>query len=407
VISSHRKSIKEILGRDPVHPFPARMAPGIALDVLKGSSASLRVLDPMMGSGTVLAVARAQGHRASGVDIDPLAVLIAKVWTTPINPAVVRQNASNVVTRARRYFSEPPTRGYYPKHRDKGTRTFLSYWFDPYARRQLASLATAIYQEEDDATRDVLWCAFSRLIITKQAGASLAMDLSHSRPHRTFTRAPLKPFRGFETCLERVLAGCITTTTLGRGPAATPQVGDARRLNWQSDSFDLVLTSPPYLNAIDYVRCSKFSLVWMGFSIPELRNLRGTSIGSEIGEAEWEDGITILESLNLRPTLSARWEAILLRYIKDVFGVIQEVERVLVKRGKAVFVVGESMIRSTYIQNSAILTAIADHLGFSLEAKSVRMLPPSRRYLPPPANGKATGLNARMRKEVVLAFTKA
>jgi hypothetical protein len=43
----------------------------------------------------------------------------------------------------------------------------------------------------DEATRDVLWCGFSRLIITKSAGASLAMDLSHSRPHKEFTRAPV------------------------------------------------------------------------------------------------------------------------------------------------------------------------------------------------------------------------
>jgi len=35
------------------------------------------------------------------------------------------------------------------------------------------------------------WVGFSRLIVTKQAGASLAMDLAHSRPHKAFTHAPL------------------------------------------------------------------------------------------------------------------------------------------------------------------------------------------------------------------------
>jgi hypothetical protein len=34
---------------------------------------------------------------------------------------------------------------------------------------------------------------------------------------------------------------------------------------------DLIFTSPPHLNAIDYLRCSKFSLVWMGHSIAALR----------------------------------------------------------------------------------------------------------------------------------------
>jgi len=31
---TREKSVHEILGRDSVHPFPARMAPGLALDVI-------------------------------------------------------------------------------------------------------------------------------------------------------------------------------------------------------------------------------------------------------------------------------------------------------------------------------------------------------------------------------------
>jgi hypothetical protein len=72
MLKSHNKSILEALGRNPIHPFPARMAPGIALEALGESKAPLRVLDPMVGSGTVLAVARARGHHAFGVDLDPL-----------------------------------------------------------------------------------------------------------------------------------------------------------------------------------------------------------------------------------------------------------------------------------------------------------------------------------------------
>ena len=67
------------LDRLPVHPFPARMAPGIALQAVSKSRRRLKVLDPMMGSGTVLVAARAKGHHAIGIDIDPLAVLMAGV----------------------------------------------------------------------------------------------------------------------------------------------------------------------------------------------------------------------------------------------------------------------------------------------------------------------------------------
>src|SRR5262245_58893739 len=93
----HTKTIYEALGRHPVHPFLARMAPSIALDVIAAQNRAIRVLDPMMGSGTVLAFARAKEHRAVGVDIDPLAVLISKVWTTVIDPENARRKAVDIV----------------------------------------------------------------------------------------------------------------------------------------------------------------------------------------------------------------------------------------------------------------------------------------------------------------------
>ena len=190
MLKSHKKTIFETLGRNPIHPFPARMAPGIALEAMGESETPFRILDPMAGSGTVLAVARAKGHRAFGVDLDPLAVLLAGVWTRTVDAVRVKDKAAEVLDRAKVTFGPLPSGQAYPAGSDDETRKFIRYWFDDYARRQLASLSTAICRVHDDATRDVLWCGLSRLIITKSAGASLAMDLSHSRPHRLFTVPP-------------------------------------------------------------------------------------------------------------------------------------------------------------------------------------------------------------------------
>ena len=46
---TREKNVYEILGRDSVHPFPARMAPGLALDVIAECPKPLRILDPMSG----------------------------------------------------------------------------------------------------------------------------------------------------------------------------------------------------------------------------------------------------------------------------------------------------------------------------------------------------------------------
>ena len=112
---SNSRTVYEILGRGSVHPFPARMAPDLALDVVEDYRDSLRVLDPMAGSGTVLAVARAKGHHAIGIDIDPLAVLISRVWTTAIDSTNLQEKGTEVLELARRTFSSLRTRDAYPK----------------------------------------------------------------------------------------------------------------------------------------------------------------------------------------------------------------------------------------------------------------------------------------------------
>src|SRR2546425_591383 len=114
MLKSHKKTIFETLGRSPIHPFPARMAPGIALDALGESTTPLRVLDPMMGSGTVLAVARSRGHRAYGIDTDPLAVMLSKVWTTTINPEPMLEKAMEVLHLAKLRFGSLSVRDAYP-----------------------------------------------------------------------------------------------------------------------------------------------------------------------------------------------------------------------------------------------------------------------------------------------------
>lgn len=411
MLKSHRKSIIDILGRGPIHPFPARMAPGIAFDALGENQPPLRVLDPMSGSGTVVAVARSQGHKAFGVDLDPLAVLLAGVWTRAIDPIEIVDKASEVLVRARSEFKKITVADAYPAQSDDKTREFIRYWFDPYTRCQLAALSQTISRIHNGAVREALWCGFSRLIISKQAGASLAMDLPHSRPHKIFARAPIKPFNRFLSAVDVVVSNCPKKGAKSIGPAATVYHGDARNLKFANCSIDLILTSPPYLNAIDYMRCSKFSLVWMGYSIDELQKLRSECVGAEplLAEALATDWIAILiEHLRLSPKLSGRSYAMLARYIWDVHKALKEGARVLCKGGKAVYVIGNSTTRGTFIRNSSILKAVAERCGLELVSEHKRTLPANRRYLPPPARQveKRGQIESRLRQEIVVSFSK-
>ncbi len=401
-------TIFDVLGRHPIHPFPARMAPAIALNALEESTQCLRVLDPMARSGTVVAVAQKSGHTALGFDTDPLAVLMARVWTTPICPKAVVAKSKEVLRRARKIYEDIPLREAYPKDANDETRKFIRYWFDSLARRQLTSLATTIDRLHDDQIRDALWCVVSRLIITKQAGASRAMDLSHSRPHRTFDKAPILPFDKFIVAAKIVANNCVHTPKDQCTPVSIVRRADARSLPIEPESIDLVITSPPYLNAIDYLRCNKFSLVWMGHQISTLRAIRAGNIGTEIAlpsglkTGEVQDAA---ERIGNTAALGRRYKGILDRYIHDMNKALNEISCVLRPNGRAVLVIGDSMIRETFIKNSDALSFLAERLGLCLENRTTRELPPNRRYLPPPATKNSRpNLQARMRSEVVLTF---
>jgi|ERR1035441_7472448 hypothetical protein len=109
----------------------------------------------------------------------------------------------------------------------------------------------------------------------------------------------------------------------------------------------------------------------------------------------------------IKPELGRHDEAVLTRYIGDMRRAMREVSRVLAPGGKAVYVIGENTIRGTYIRTSHIISAIAQLCGLRIEDRRVRELPANRRYLPPPSSrSKSDSMDARMRREVVLAFAK-
>jgi SAM-dependent methyltransferase len=400
----------------PIHPFPARMAASIPWSVLekRGSVGPLRVLDPMAGSGTTLVVARRLGHEAFGLDSDPLAALIAAAWCADVNERQVLRVSQRVEAIAADEWRSIRPSDAYPCGADAETRDFVEYWYDLKGRQQLAALARAITEVKARSMRQLLWCAFSRLIVVKQAGASLAMDVAHSRPHRKYEQAPIEPAKVFLKSVRRMLAASPFKDEAGAvvPPAASMRVGDARDLPVDRRTIDMVITSPPYLNAIDYLRGHKLSLVWMQHSIGELRRLRSTSIGTEAGAGRRPGTDKALQrafDAGLREGKLPNSQAgMYTRYLDDMQAVLAEIRRVLKDDGQAVIVVGDCTVRGAFVKNSAAIKSLAAEMGLRPVAERTRSLPANRRYLPPPqARDAGHDLAKRMRKEVVLTFAAA
>jgi len=394
----------------PIHPFPARMAPSIVWDALPDGRKPLRILDPMSGSGTTLVCARAKGHRAIGCDTDPLALTIARAWCSDVARDRLTLRAGLVLARARDLAEQWKCSDVYPKGADDETRQFVNFWFDSDNRRQLTALSTCIARVRSQAERTLLWCAFSRLIITKRVGVSLAMDVSHSRPHKVYKIAPMRCFDVFEKAVGYIVKQSpfqVETESKRGYPSADVRFGDARALPVRSNSVDMIVTSPPYLNAIDYLRGHKLSLVWMGHRIKDIRRLRSENIGTEVSYRSETEGTVFaaIEVMGGAHDLDERRIGMLRRYAHDMNNVLRECARVLRRKGHAIFVVGDSSVRGLFIRNSECIAQLAAAHGFSLVSKIVRLIAQNRRYLPPPNSQQAgSQLQSRMREEVILKF---
>lgn len=162
------------------------------------------------------------------------------------------------------------------------------------------------------------------------------------------------------------------------------------------------MTSPPYLNAIDYMRGHRLALVWLGYPLEDLRQIRSTSIGAERAPETVEAARPEVKHAMLgRRTLPARATGIVDRYVTDLLGMTQEVSRVLRTGGHATFVVGNSCLNDCYINNASGLSQAAIANGLRQSDRVERALPSNSRYLP-----VTGGLAKRMRTETVLTFVK-
>ena len=393
----------------PIHPFPARMAPDLVLERLRDLAEESRVLDPMAGSGVVLRQASELGHDAVGFDLDPLAVLMARVWTTPVANGNVDKWTTRVIREAQATVPERAKLDWIDAEEE--TRSFVDYWFGPSQRDDLRRIAFAMNSfgqgngEDDAASLDLIRLALSRIIVTKEPRASLARDTSHSRPHKVLKDSAFQVFPAFEESIRFLQGRLAKHPPRGAGEVET---GDARRLDSvDNGSVDAVITSPPYLNAIDYLRGHRLALVWLGHGLKGLRRIRAGSIGAERApDSPKTQNLfsRIGEAMGNLEELPNRYRLMIARYAEDLYRMTSEIARVLRPGGTATLVVGNSCLKGTFVQNAAGVIEAARMVGLRPTSVSERTLPDNKRYLPFTREGQ---LGRRMRTETICNFVQA
>jgi len=365
------------------------------------------VLDPMMGSGTTLVEALLCGRRTIGCDLDPLAVKIGRIKCRNFDPDELQRSLKDLLASLFQIFWNSPRLEQELKRRfSDPDKEFIDYWFLPQTQRELMALVLAIEQESNPDLREFFEVVLSSIIVTKSGGVSRARDLAHSRPHLDKTKTPREAISQFETKARKMIRALAEREPFPG--AAEIYLSDARKLPLPEDSVDLIVTSPPYANAIDYMRAHKFSLAWLGEKMSDLSEKRSTYIGSEKirrhSPEELPERIrAMVERLAEQDSKKAK---VLGQYYLDMDRVIAEMKRVLKPGRAAIVVIGTSTMRGMDVETHLGLAELAQRQGFQVVGIKERKLDRNRRMMPARFKSKVSSIENRMHEEYILALVK-
>lgn len=324
-------------GPHGIHPYPAKFIPQIPRNLIRLLAPPMGtcVLDPFCGSGTTLVESMAAGLQSCGIDLSPIACLIARVKTTPLSERAfttvraVRANAEGRLRDGRFVLPAIPR---------------LDHWFQPQVQASLASLLDAITDVKNDAERDALRVAFSSIVVRVSNQDS---DTRYAAVPKTVSSCDV--FAAFEQRAIDVIRGPASLQSDLHAPLPRPHIINQDVLTVTAEQIPLpvglVVTSPPYPNAYEYWLYHKYRMYWLGMDPIAVRD-------REIGA---------------RPHFfKGRKSHTPEHFLEQMSRVFLLLAAVMDERGAACFLIGRSIIRGETIDNLALLRAAGERHNFGL-----------------------------------------
>ncbi len=367
------------------HKYPAKFIPQLAKRCIEENTKINEIVcDPFMGCGTTLIESLVSGRKTVGVDINPVAYLISKVKTNPINPYKLKNETDNILYDLKLYFES----------RNKNQKTLskieivpiipnnerIEYWFpDKKLREELGTILGRIDTIKDKDIRDFCLCAFSNIL--KNASIWLMKSIKPTRdlnkkidiPMNLFSRQIKKMIRGND-----VYWNILSTNLKGNLKSyLNLKKADARNLPAENNSVNLIVTSPPYVTSYEYADLHQLTALWLEYT-KSVNEFREGFIGSIHKKEFNHDGIKSKLAKQEIEELSkkSKKEAESVRnYFFEMQQCFEEMYRVLKPKGRACIVIGNTELKKVPILNAEVFTEMMISLGFKIHKIIKRRIP--------------------------------
>ncbi|MEA5618034.1 DNA methylase [Cronbergia sp. UHCC 0137] len=254
---------------------PAKTIPEIpAWFLQKYTSQNSVILEPFAGSGTSIIEALKVGRKVFWSDNNPLSQLICKVKTTRL-PLI------DILAESQKIVAEANIEKTVINSVDFSNKDF---WFQKEVQAGLEIIKSKIFLSKP-SYQTVLLLAFAstvRKCSDMNDGMILAAKRSNVKEVPQRNRQDV--FKYFQFYVNKIIEALSEWYQFDWDDTCSKEVTsqDARNLDgdWLCDG---VVTSPPYINAIDYIWASKFELHWLDFvrNNQERLDLSSQEIGTE------------------------------------------------------------------------------------------------------------------------------
>ena len=363
-----------------LHPYPARMIPQIARKLIANySKPGDLVLDPFCGSGTILTESRLAGRNSIGIDINPLACLLARAKSTPLNPTILRRYWKGMregighdikLLRTGRLKMETPQ------------LKNIDYWFKPTVTNELVVIKSCLDELDDWDVRNFFSACFS--ITVRNASNVRGNEFK-------LYRIPEEKLRNYNPDSFKILIQHVETNIPKMGEfyeLANKEVfsealyADTRKLPLYDDTVNLVVTSPPYGDSrttVAYGQFSRYPSLWLGFSEPSVMRVDKISLGGkpvashELNSESLNDTLGKIEKVDKERAKEVLW------FFLDLRECLKNLYRAFKKETSfCCFVLGNRTVKRVQVPTNRILVELGKEMGFNHERTIPRRIPTKR-----------------------------
>lgn len=350
------------------HRYPAKFIPQIVRKLIKDYTPNDTqiVCDPFGGCGTTLVEAKLLGHKSIGFDINPVAKLITQTKTTSIKPRTL----TNYRNKFLKYYETTS-----PVLLERHER--IAYWFDDETVQELDRIYFAIKKIKNYNVRRFFLCAFSHNLkncsrwLMKSIKPTIDKNKIIPNPKELFLRhlnSMIKKNEQFYSTLVQSGYDKVSAKMYRRDSTKT--------LSLDSNSIDLIITSPPYVTSYEYADLHQLSLLWFGddpkhfkkwnrFS-DEFIDFRRNFIGTSSKKEKGGDFNSIIAEMIVNDLFQVERPLAIdvANYFLDMKKVFAEMYRILKPCNKACIIIGNTKLRGVEILNAQITVEQMQYAGF-------------------------------------------